>query len=217
MNVYEPPAAVAASGGGIEIEIDTSERDYMIFQQTSELLESFPGEYVGDEITKIRVKITAGPHDFKILLVLDDFPNSLHVELPRDLEKGIGSFNSLETAVNWDPFSSILIDVFNEIKSKAEESFGEEVEVPSDLYEDIANRFDVEDSGKEMKVNMYSVIGEQHFVIIKKKRDNEYPKVVLDPILQSEDKVLDWLKSYKKKEMSLNVFLDFIEKFLLGQ
>lgn len=215
MNVYEPPA-VTASGGAAEFEIDTSERDFMIFQQTSELLEIFHGEYVGEEITKLRVKVSIGPYDFKTLVVLDDFPNSLHLELPKDLEKGIGSFESLETFNNWDPLSSKLIDVFNEIKSKAEDVFGEEIKLPTDIYDDIANRFEVEDAGKELKVNMYSMVGEQHFVIIKKDK-SEYPKVILDPVLQGEDKVLGFLKSYKSKEISLVVFMDFIEKFLLGQ
>ncbi|GAG47750.1 unnamed protein product, partial [marine sediment metagenome] len=40
MNVYQPPALAAVGATGTEIEIDTSEQDYMIFQQTSELMEN---------------------------------------------------------------------------------------------------------------------------------------------------------------------------------
>ncbi|MHA1166437.1 MAG: hypothetical protein ACTSP4_09560 [Candidatus Hodarchaeales archaeon] len=219
MNVYQPPAqpTMVSAGSGTEIDIDTSDQDYMIFQQTSELMEKFSSEYVGDEISKLRVKITSGPHDFKILLVLDDFPNSMHVELPKKLEEATGPFEELESIVKWDLQTSKLVDVFDEIKARADAVFEKDIEIPSNIYEDIKRRFDVEETKKELKVLLYSTIGEQHFVIIKKGKDTEFPKVTLGPILQTEETVQGFVSNYKRKEISIIVLLDFIEKFLMGQ
>ena len=71
--------------------------------------------------------------------------------------------------------------------------------------------------GELSRPSLYSTIGEQHFVIIKKGKDTEFPKITLDPILQTEVTVQGFVSNYKRKEISITVFLDFIEKFLMGQ
>ena len=141
LNVWKTPTRVVSEVGLIfaeEEEVDSSERDLILFQEFSDIMKEFPNTtHAGDALDKIRTVLPLPGRPEEILVILDDFPNSIYLDLPSRLEKAVGNFNSLETVKNWIPGSGHAVDVLHEIQDKATETMVQQVpseasEIPSD-------------------------------------------------------------------------------------
>jgi len=103
-----------------EEEVDTSEMDIILYQEFSDIMKEFPNtSHAGEDLNKIRTVLSLPGNPEEVLIVLDDFPNSVYVDFSGRLQGVIGDFNDLETVKNWIPGKSHTIDVLQEVQTKA--------------------------------------------------------------------------------------------------
>jgi len=198
---------------------------YLIYQESQKILENFPGELVGDEVGKIRIKMQVGEYAFPLLLVLDDLPNRPYVDGPSKLREILDcEINDLKTMKEWTPGSSSVLDVLEEIYQKAEITLptvmGEPIETekvtPSisqdrdPLVNQILTNYDASTTKKEILVRFYAQSGEVINFIIKRKKN--LPIGLESEILTRYPLIRGPLEDYAKGRIDLLTTLAEIER-----
>ncbi|MFX0052301.1 MAG: hypothetical protein ACFE8U_13540 [Candidatus Hermodarchaeota archaeon] len=198
---------------------------YRIYQESKNILDNFPGELVGDEVGKIRIKMQVREYAFPLLLVLDDLPDRPYIDGPSKLREIIDcEINDLSTMKEWTPGSSSVLDVLEEIYQKAEISLptamGEPVktEVPAPsvskdrdpLVNQILTNYDASVTKKEILVRFYAQNGEIINFIIKRKKN--LPIGLESEILSRYPLIRGPLEDYAKGRIDLLTTLAEIER-----
>lgn len=206
-----------------------AESYYLIYQEGQKILENFPGEYVGDEIGKIRIKMQVGAFAFPLLIVLDDLPARPYIDGPSQLRKILDcELNDLPTMKSWTPNSSSIINVLEEIYKLAEEKIpralgeiDESTKKPQfsvteyekdPLIKKILTNYDSLVNKKEIIVKFYAQDGEIINLIIKRKKN--YPIGLESDILSAYPLIKGPLEDYSKGRIDLLTTLSEIERLL---
>ncbi|MFX0209737.1 MAG: hypothetical protein ACFFDT_27395 [Candidatus Hodarchaeota archaeon] len=202
-----------------------AESYYLIYQESKNILDNFPGELVGDEVGKVRIKMQIGEYAFPLLLVLDDLPDRPFVDGPSKLREILDcEINDLNTMKEWTPGSSSVLDVLEEIYQKAEISLptvmGEPVkaeEVSPKVSQDrdpllnqILTNYDASASKKEIIVRFYAQNGEVINFIIKRKKN--FPIGLESEALSRYPLIRGPLEDYAKGRIDLLTTLAEIER-----
>ena len=218
--------SISSSSDAKTVDEDTeAENYYLIYQESQKILENFPGELVGDEVGKIRIKMQVNEYSFPLLIVLDDLPDRPYVDGPKTLRKVLDfEINDLPSMKNWIPGSSSILDLLEEIYQKAEVSLPtimkEEVPVTqptvqeeqNPLVRKILSNYDAKASKKEIIVNFYAQNGEVIKFTIKRKKN--FPIGLESEVLTMYPLIRGPLEDYAKGRIDLLTTLSEIEKML---
>ena len=80
--------SISSPTGTKAIDEDTeAENYYLIYRESQQILENFPGELVGEEVGKVRIKMQVNEYSFPLLIVLDDLPDRPYVDGPNKLRE----------------------------------------------------------------------------------------------------------------------------------
>ncbi|MHA2243401.1 MAG: hypothetical protein ACXADY_00370 [Candidatus Hodarchaeales archaeon] len=204
---------------------EEAENYYLIYQESQKVLENFPGELVGDEIGKTRIKMQVKEYAFPLLIVLDDLPDRPYIDGPSKLREILDcEINDLETMKNWTPGSSSVLDVLEEIYHKAEkvlpQAMGESVmaseagsavqEESDPLINQILINYDASAAKKEITVRFYAQNGEVVNFIIKRKKN--LPIGLESDILTKYPLIRGPLEDYAKGRIDILSALSEIER-----
>ena len=204
---------------------EEAENYYLVYQESQKVLENFPGELVGDEIGKTRIKMQVKEYAFPLLIVLDDLPDRPYIDGPAKLREVLDcEINDLETMKNWTPGSSSVLDVLEEIYQKAEKVFpqamgesvmaseaGSAVQEESDpLINQILMNYDASAAKKEITIRFYAQNGEVINFIIKRKKN--LPTGLESDILTKYPLIRGPLEDYAKGRIDLLTTLSEIER-----
>ncbi len=203
-----------------------AENYYLIFQESQKILENFPGEFVGDEVGKVKIKMQVGEYAFPLLIVLDDLPDRPYIDGPSKLREIIScEINELETMKKWTPGSSSILDVLEELYRKAEhvlpqvlgETQGEvaissvkEQEEKDPLIRRIINEYDASVDKKEIIVRFYAQDGETINLMIKRKKN--LPIGLESAVLTRYPLIRGPLEDYAKGRIDILTTLSEIER-----
>jgi hypothetical protein len=200
-----------------------AENYYLIFRESQKILENFPGELVGEEVGKIRIKMQVKEFAFSLLIVLDDLPDKPYVDGPNKLREVLDcEINDLSSMKNWNPGSSSILDVLEEIYQKAEVSLPEVMreqiqEVQPSVQQDrdplvrqIVSNYDARATKKEIIVNFYAQNGEVVNFTIKRKKN--LPIGLESEVLTKYPLIRGPLEDYAKGRIDLLTTLSEIEK-----
>ncbi|MFW9780004.1 MAG: hypothetical protein ACFFE8_14205 [Candidatus Heimdallarchaeota archaeon] len=226
-NYLKRSVAPAEVEQGLDEEIE-SEVYYRIYQTAQEILENFPGEYVGDEIGKLRIKMQVGQYAFTLLLVLDDLPDRPYIDGPAKLREILDcEMTELESMKEWRPEKSSVLDVLEEIHRRASIALPEvmgESPVPTagvspterkehdPLIQKILSNYDASFSKKEISVRFYAETGDVINFNIKRKKN--YPIGLESEILAKYPLIRGPLEDYAKGRIDLLETLSEIERLL---
>lgn len=205
-----------------------AENYYLIFQESQKILENFPGELIGDEVGKVRIKMQVKEYAFPLLLVLDDLPDRPYIDGPSKLQTILGcEINDLETMKKWTPGTSSVLDVLEELYQKAEATLPQVLEEPSDtvvrisdksqaekdpLFRKILESYDASADKKEMVVKFYAQDGEVINFVIKRKKN--LPIGLESEVLTRYPLIRGPLEDYAKGRIDLLTTLAEIERML---
>jgi len=206
-----------------------AESYYLIYQEGQKILENFPGEYIGDEIGKIRIKMQVGAYAFPLLIVLDDLPSRPYIDGPSQLRQILDcELNDLSTMKSWNPNSSSILNVLEEIYKLAEdkipkalEEIDESIKKPEfskaeyekdPLIKKILVNYDSTVNKKDITVRFYAQDGEIINLIIKRKKN--YPIGLESEILSTYPLIKGPLEDYAKGRIDLLTTLSEIERLL---
>ncbi len=228
-NVFQPPRVDSSTGELIISEEELAERDYQIYQQQEAILSHYSGELVGEEISKIRISLPIGARTFQVLVVLDNYPHEIFVDVSPDPTPLIGPFIELDTIKNWEPGKSSALDVIQELEQRLRTALGvveshvspeldrkstqprkkkEKTHEEKDpVFLEIMQKFEAVPEKKGLKVIFYSPSGEEKILIVKRKK--KYPielKSKFSPLVEG---ILD---DYQKGRISLIQALTDIER-----
>ncbi len=229
-NVFRPPRVDPKTGELIQSEDELSERDYQIYMQQQEILSRYSGELVGDEITKIRLALPIGSRVFQVLLVLDNYPNDVFIDVSPDPRQLIGPLTELSSIKNWNAGHSRALDVIQELEEKLRKALGADVPTSESerssalmtekkkkhdhdendpLFLEIMSKFEAIPEKKGLKVLFYSPAGEEMVVFIKRKK--KYPVQLLGKFHPLVDGIIE---DYEKGRISLIQALTDIERLI---
>ncbi|MHA1969095.1 MAG: hypothetical protein ACW964_15010 [Candidatus Hodarchaeales archaeon] len=204
---------------------DDTEADnyYLIYRESQKILENFPGELVGEEVGKVRIKMQVNEYAFPLLIVLDDLPDRPYIDGPNTLREVLDcEINDLSSMKNWIPGSSSIIDVLEEIYQKAEVSLPkvmkDEVSVAQPAIQDerdplvrqILSNYDAKVTKKEIAVNFYAQNGEVIKFTIKRKKN--FPIGLESEVLTMYPLIRGPLEDYAKGRIDLLTTLSEIER-----
>ena len=206
------------------IDEDTeAENYYLIFQESQKILENFPGELVGEEVGKMRIKMQIKEYAFPLLIVLDDLPDKPYIDGPNKLREVLNcEINDLSSLKNWVPGSSSTLDVLEEIYQKAEVSLPGVMketaqkdqpttqEERDPLVREILTNYDSKATKKEIIVNFYAQNGDVVNFTIKRKKN--LPIGLESEILTKYPLIRGPLEDYAKGRIDLLSTLSEIEK-----
>ncbi len=203
-----------------------SEHFFIVYQETQKILENFPGELVGEEVGKVRIKMQVGQYAFSLLLVLDNLPNQPYIDGPNKLREVLGcEITELDTIKNWVPGSSSVLDVLDEIYQKTEKELPRVMEQPPSekkvepvpstqdrdpLIQQILTNYDGSSSKKEIRINFYAQTGEVIQFTIKRKKN--YPIGLDGEVLSRYPLIRGPLEDYAKGRIDLLTTLAEIER-----
>ncbi|MFX0085296.1 MAG: hypothetical protein ACFFAU_06455 [Candidatus Hodarchaeota archaeon] len=207
-----------------KIDEDTeAENYYLIFRESQKILDNFPGELVGEEVGKIRIKMQVKEYAFPLLIVLDDLPDKPYVDGPNKLREVLDcEINELSSMKNWIPGSSSILDVLEEIYQKAEVSLPEVMkeqvhEVQSLVQEErdplvrqIVSNYDAKATKNEIIVKFYAQNGEVVNFTIKRKKN--LPIGLESEVLTKYPLIRGPLEDYAKGRIDLLTTLSEIER-----
>ena len=203
-----------------------SERYLEIYNESQKILENFPGELIGEEVGKLRIKMQVGPYAFPLLLVLDDLPGKPYIDGPNKMREVLEcEISELETMRSWSPGSSSVLDVLEEIYKKSEESLPKIIE-PSitstvsksslkeknPFVQQILENYDATTNKKAILVNFYAQTGDVIQFTIKKKKN--FPIALENEMLLRYPLIRGPLEDYAKGRIDLLTTLAEIEKLL---
>ena len=204
---------------------EEAENYYLIYQESQKIVENFPGELIGDEVGKLRIKMQVKEYAFPLLLVLDDLPDRPYIDGPAKLREILDcEINDLKTMKNWSPGSSSVLDVLEEIYKKAEvalpQVMGEPVRVSEvgsaaqeerdPLIRQILANYDASSSKKEIIVRLYAQNGEVINFTIKRKKN--LPIGLETEILTKYPLIRGPLEDYAKGRIDILTTLSEIER-----
>jgi len=206
---------------------DLESESYLeIYQESQKILENFPGELIGEEVGKLRIKMQVGPYAFPLLLVLDDLPERPYIDGPNKMREVLAcEISELESMKNWSPGSSSVLDVLEEIYNKSEESLPKIME-PSvktsvsqtsskdrdPFVQQILENYDASTTKKAIIINFYAQTGDVIQFTIKRKKN--FPIGLENEILQRYPLIRGPLEDYAKGRIDLLTALAEIEKLL---
>jgi len=205
-------------------EAEEAESYYHIYQESQIILENFPGEFVGDEVGKVRIKMQVNEYAFPLLIVLDNLPDRPYIDGPAKLREVLDcEINDLNNMKNWLPGSSTVLDVLEEIYQKTAERLpqvmGEPVPTseistsPEDrdpLIRQILTSYDASASKKEINVRFYAQDGEVINFVIKRKKN--LPIGLGSDILTKYPLIRGPLEDYAKGRIDILTTLSEIER-----
>jgi len=206
-----------------------AERYYTIYQESQKILENFPGELVGEEVGKVRIKMQVGAYAFPLLIVLDDLPERPYIDGPSKLREILDcELTDLPTMKNWHPGSSSILDVLEEIYKLAEASFSKDLEnkykkdtsslksalekEKDPLFQKIIANYDAKSTKKEITVRFYTQNGEIISLIVKRKKN--YPIGLESELLNKYPLLRGPLEDYAKGRIDLLTTLSEIERLI---
>lgn len=203
-----------------------SEVYYQIYQTAQEILENFPGEFVGEDIGKLRIKMQVGQYAFPLLLVLDDLPDRPYVDGSAKLREILDcEMTELDTMKEWKPGFSNVLDVLEEIHKRASVALPQamgESPTPSPtspsahekerdpLIRQILSNYDASASKKEISIRFYAQTGEIINLTIKRKKN--YPIGLESEILDKYPLIRGPLEDYAKGRIDLLATMSEIER-----
>ncbi len=218
------PSGQRSEAKTIDEEAET-ENHYLVYQESQKILENFPGELIGEEVGKLRVKMQVNEYAFPLLLVLDDLPDRPYIDGPAKLREILDcEINDLNEMKNWKPGTSTVLGVLEEIYQKAEvalpQAMGEPVRAPeisSTLQEErdplirqILANYDASVTKKEINVRFYAQNGEVINFIIKRKKN--LPIGLESEILNKYPLIRGPLEDYAKGRIDLLTTLSEVER-----
>ncbi len=221
---YMKKAALSPTEATAIDEETESEEYYFIYQESQKILENFPGELVGDEVGKIRIKMQVSEYAFPLLIVLDDLPERPYIDGPAELRKVLDcEINDLDAMKNWNPGSSSVLDILEEIYQKAEVALPKVMGVPvtvttppkeegDPLINRILSNYDASVTKKEIMIKFYAQNGEIIDFTIKRKKN--YPIGLESEILSRYPLIRGPLEDYAKGRIDLLTCLSEIERML---
>lgn len=225
-NYLKRAAITPTEAKTMEVE-EEAENYYLIYQESQKILENFPGEFVGDEIGKLRIKMQVKEYAFPLLLVLDDLPDRPYIDGPAKLREILDcEINDLDTMKNWTPGPSTILDVLEEIYKRAEETFpqamGETVissEIDPSIQEErdplvrqILTNYDASATKKEITIRFYAQNGEVINFNIRRKKN--LPIGLESDILTKYPLIRGPLEDYAKGRIDLLTTLSEIERMI---
>ncbi len=202
-----------------------AERHYLIYQESQKIIENFPGELIGEEVGKLRIKMQVNEYAFPLLLVLDDLPDRPYIDGPAKLREILDcEINDLNEMKNWTPGTSTVLGVLEEIYQKAEvaipQAMGEPVKAPEisstdqeerdPLIRQILANYDASTTKKEINVRFYAQNGEVINFIIKRKKN--LPIGLESEILNKYPLIRGPLEDYAKGRIDLLTTLSEVER-----
>ena len=203
-----------------------SERYLEIYNESQKILENFPGELIGEEVGKLRIKMQVGPYAFPLLLVLDDLPEKPYIDGPNKMREVLEcEISELDSMRNWSSGSSSVLDVLEEIYKKSEESLPEVMgssvkpTVSKTLSSErdpfvrkILENYDATTNKKAIVVKFYAQTGEVIQFTIKRKKN--YPIGLENETLLRYPLIRGPLEDYAKGRIDLLTTLAEIERLL---
>jgi hypothetical protein len=222
-NYLKKSQGIAADDSSVDEEVE-SEHFYLLFQESQKILENFPGELVGEEVGKIRIKMQVGQYAFPLLIVLDDLPEKPFIDGPNILREVINcEISDLNTMKNWTPGTSSVLDVLEEIYQTTEDQIPQKLEtVPASvetretikekdpLIRQILESYDATPTKKEIKINFYAQTGEVIPFTVKRKKN--YPIGLESEVLSRYPLIRGPLEDYAKGRIDLIAVLAEIER-----
>jgi hypothetical protein len=221
---YLKRTAISPTEAKMMDQAEEAESYYFIYQESQKILDNFPGEFVGDEVGKVRIKMQVNEYAFPLLIVLDDLPDRPYIDGPAKLREVLDcEINDLENMKNWSPGTSSILDVLEEIHQKSAERIpqvmGEPVPVSEafptqeehdPLIRQILANYDASASKKEITVRFYAQDGEVISFIIKRKKN--LPIGLESDILTKYPLIRGPLEDYAKGRIDILTTLSEIER-----
>lgn len=208
-------------------EEEESERSFLIYQEAQNILQNFPGETIGDDIGKLKIKVQIGAYAFPLMVVIDDLPEKPYIDGPSKLRDILDcDLADLEAMKNWKPGESKPLDVLDELYQRIETTLGdtkiriekqpETVSIQADkdpLINAILNNFESEIISKgKLRVTFYTPEGDNLNLFIKRKKN--YPIEVDSNILIKFPLLRGTLEDYAKGRIDILNALSEIERSL---
>ncbi len=223
---YLKRAAITPAEAQMMDAEEEAENYYLIYQESQKILENFPGEFVGDEVSKIRIKMQVKEYAFPLFLVLDDLPDRPYIDGPAKLREILDcEINDLKGMKNWTPGSGSVLSVLEEIYQKAEEGLPRVMEEPviassevssiiqeehDPLIRQILANYDASADKKEINVRFYAQNGEVINFVIKRKKN--LPIGLESDILTKYPLIRGPLEDYAKGRIDILSTLSEIER-----
>ena len=223
---YLKKSLVYDSGEELYDEESESAHQYLVYQESQKILENFPGELVGDEVGKVRIKMQVDQFAFPLLIVLDNLPDKPYIDGPSKLREVLDNeLTELETMTNWVSGTSSVLDVLEEIYNRAKvnlpQTMGEPAptsrrelkKAPTEkdpLIRQILTNYDAITSKKEVEINFYAQTGEVIKLTIKRKKN--YPIGLESEVLTKYPLIKGPLEDYAKGRIDLLTTLAEIER-----
>ncbi|MHA1978298.1 MAG: hypothetical protein ACW98F_04485 [Candidatus Hodarchaeales archaeon] len=222
-NYLKKSQIMAPDENSVDEEVE-SEHYYILYQESQRILENFPGELVGEEVGKIRIKMQVGQYAFPLLIVLDDLPDKPFIDGPNVLREVINcEIRDLNSMKNWVPGTSSVLDVLEEIYHLTEKQIPKKLESSSTTVEvrdtikekdplirQILESYDATSTKKEIKINFYAQTGEIIPFTIKRKKN--YPIGLESEVLSRYPLIRGPLEDYAKGRVDLVTVLAEIER-----
>ena len=222
-NYLKKSQGIAPDESSVNEEVE-SERYYLLYQESQKIMENFPGELVGEEVGKIRIKMQVGQYAFPLLIVLDDLPEKPFIDGPNVLREVIKcEISDLNSMKNWIPGTSSVLDVLEEIYQISEDQLPQKMEEPpttvesrssikekNPLIRQILDSYDAKPTKKEIKINFYAQTGEIIPFTIKRKKN--YPIGLESEVLSRYPLIRGPLEDYAKGRIDLITVLAEIER-----
>ncbi|MHA2345280.1 MAG: hypothetical protein ACXACP_01040 [Candidatus Hodarchaeales archaeon] len=223
---YLKKSLISDSGSDVFDEESESEHQYLVYQESQKILENFPGELVGDEVGKVRIKMQVDRYAFPLLIVLDDLPDKPYIDGPNKLREILDcELTELNLMKNWIPGTTSVLDVLEEIYDRAKKGFPQKMDKPSPAIKNETKRAPIEkdpllrqillnyDSNplkKAVEINFYAQTGEVIKLTIKRKKN--YPIGLENEVLTRYPLIRGPLEDYAKGRIDLLATLAEIER-----
>ena len=222
-NYLKKSQGIAPDESSVNEEVE-SERYYLLYQESQKIMENFPGELVGEEVGKIRIKMQVGQYAFPLLIVLDDLPEKPFIDGPNVLREVIKcEISDLNSMKNWIPGTGSVLDVLEEIYQISEDQLPQKMEESpttvesrssikekNPLIRQILDSYDAKPTKKEIKINFYAQTGEIIPFTIKRKKN--YPIGLESEVLSRYPLIRGPLEDYAKGRIDLITVLAEIER-----
>ncbi|MHA1996208.1 MAG: hypothetical protein ACW97Z_16875 [Candidatus Hodarchaeales archaeon] len=224
-NYLKVPEKITPETSSVMDDLE-SERYLEIYNESQRILENFPGELIGEEVGKLRIKMQVGPYAFSLLLVLDDLPGKPYIDGPNKMREVLQcEIAELDSMKNWSSGSSSVLDVLEEIYKRSEESLpevmGSSVTPPvsktisserDPFVRQILENYDATTSKKAIVVKFYAQTGDVIQFTIKRKKN--FPIGLENETLLRYPLIRGPLEDYAKGRIDLLTTLAEIERLL---
>jgi hypothetical protein len=224
-NYLKKPISATSDASSYDEETE-SEHHFVLYQETQKILESFPGELVGEEVGKLRIKMQIGQYAFPLLIVLDNLPDQPYIDGPSKLREVLNcEIAELDSMKNWIAGTSSVLDVLDDLYKRAEKELPRVMEPPiperridpvpvakdrDPLFQQILTNYDSSSTKKEIRINFYAQTGEVIQITVKRKKN--YPIGLDGEVLSRYPLIRGPLEDYAKGRIDLLTTLSEIER-----